>query len=209
MVNLSESIATTGKSLMPLLTQKDHPKHREFVLTGRERHTHARPDNLGYPARAIRTEDFLYVYNFDPDRWPAGDPVPKNSENDKRNSVSGFKGLYPGYHDVDPSPSKTIVMELENLQDNKSLFNLAFAKRPQSQLYDIKSDPYCMIDLSNDVKFKSIKNKLHNQLIKALKAQGDPRAFGNPIFDSYPRYSSMRNFPGFNIRGTYNEKLVK
>ena len=209
LVNLSESIATTGKSLMPLLTQEDHPKHREFVLTGRERHTHARPDNLGYPARAIRTEDFLYVYNFDPDRWPAGDPVPRNPENDKRNSVAGFKGLYPGYQDVDASPSKTIVMELENSQDNNALFELAFSKRPQSQLYDIKSDPYCTIDLSNDVKFESIKIELHNQLMEALKAQGDPRAFGNPIFDSYPRYSSMRNFPGFNKRGTYNEMILK
>ena len=100
-------------------------------------------------------------------------------------------------------------MELENSQDNNALFELAFSKRPQSQLYDIKSDPYCTIDLSNDVKFESIKIELHNQLMEALKAQGDPRAFGNPIFDSYPRYSSMRNFPGFNIRGTYNEIFVK
>ena len=205
LVNLSGSIPATGKSLMPVLTQKDHPKHRDFVLTGRERHTHARPDNLGYPVRAIRTEDFLYVYNFDPDRWPAGDPVLKNIENDKRNSAAGFKGLYPGYHDVDASPSKTIVMELANSPDKKVLFDLAFAKRPQSQLYDIKSDTYCTIDLSEDVKFESIKIKLHNQLMDALKSQGDPRVLGNPIFDSYPRYSSMRNFPGFNKRGTYNQ----
>ena len=205
LVNLSGSIPATGKSLMPVLTQKDHPKHRDFVLTGRERHTHARPDNLGYPVRAIRTEDFLYVYNFDPDRWPAGDPVLKNIENDKRHSAAGFKGLYPGYHDVDASPSKTIVMELANSPDKKVLFDLAFAKRPQSQLYDIKSDSYCTIDLSEDVKFESIKIKLHNQLMDALKSQGDPRVLGNPIFDSYPRYSSMRNFPGFNKRGTYNQ----
>ena len=26
---------------------KENIKHRDYVLTGRERHTHARPDNLG------------------------------------------------------------------------------------------------------------------------------------------------------------------
>jgi hypothetical protein len=28
----------------------------------------------GYPTRAIRTHDFLYLHNFWPDRWPAGTP---------------------------------------------------------------------------------------------------------------------------------------
>ena len=27
-----------------------------------------------YPARAVRTEQFLYIRNYRPDRWPAGDP---------------------------------------------------------------------------------------------------------------------------------------
>lgn len=35
---------------------------RETLFTGRERHTHARPDNLGYPIRAIR--DYQFLYNF-------------------------------------------------------------------------------------------------------------------------------------------------
>ena len=34
----------------------------------------ARADNLGYPARAIRTTTHLYIWNMKPDRWPAGDP---------------------------------------------------------------------------------------------------------------------------------------
>jgi len=28
----------------------------------------------GYPMRAIRTPDFLYIRNFKPQRWPMGDP---------------------------------------------------------------------------------------------------------------------------------------
>jgi len=47
---------------------------RDHAVAGRERHSHARFDNLGYPARALRTSQHLYIRNFKPDRWPAGDP---------------------------------------------------------------------------------------------------------------------------------------
>jgi uncharacterized sulfatase len=30
---------------------------RDCVLTGKERHAYCRPDNLGYPSRAIHTDD--------------------------------------------------------------------------------------------------------------------------------------------------------
>ena len=32
------------------------------------------PEYWGYPVRAIRTREFLYVRNYEPDRWPAGNP---------------------------------------------------------------------------------------------------------------------------------------
>ena len=45
------------------------------------------PDNLGYPARAIRTKEFLYVKNYHPNRWPLGDPVADTRENQQRSAV--------------------------------------------------------------------------------------------------------------------------
>ena len=87
--------------------------------------------------------------------------------------------------------------------DDKT-FDLAFSKRPLMQLYDIKKDPFCKSNIAELPKYKEILTDLHNELIKRLKEQGDPRVSGNQIFDSYPRYSTMRNFPGFNKRGTYN-----
>ena len=45
-----------------------------MVFAGRERHASARYNNWGYPSRALRTKDFLYIRNFRPERWPAGDP---------------------------------------------------------------------------------------------------------------------------------------
>ncbi len=207
LVGLPNAMNTTGKSLLPVLTQEDHPPHRDYILTGRERHTHARPDNMGYPARAIRTQDYLYVYHFKPERWPAGDPVPQNPENDQRNKVEGFKALYPGFHDVDDSPSKQVVMEMREHDENHQYFDVAFAKRPEFQLYDIKSDPFCMKDIAQNPKYKKVIQQLHQRLMADLEAQGDPRVFDNPIFDSYPRYSPTRNFPGFNKSGVYNPQF--
>ena len=66
----------TGRSLLPLLSGADDAEPQDYVVAGRERHTHARFDNLGYPARAIRTADYLYIWNMKPERWPAGDPGP-------------------------------------------------------------------------------------------------------------------------------------
>lgn len=193
----------TGKSMIPILnSSQDEASSRQFVLTGRERHTHARPDNQGYPARAIRTKDFLYVKNYKPERWPIGDPVPDTEENRERAEVKGFGRLFPGYHDIDGSPSKSFMME--NSEKYPELFANAFSKRLSEQLYDIKNDPGCVVDLAHDPEYAEIKNQLRKQLDDELTAQGDPRMFGSEIFDSYPRYSSMRNFKGFHERGEYN-----
>ena len=157
LIGSPNAMTTTGKSLMPVLTQVQHPTHRDYVLTGRERHTHARPDNLGYPARAIRT------------------------------------------------PSKEIVMDMED----SSYFKWAFTKRPQEQLYDIQKDPYCTQNIALLPEYKEVLGQLKQQLLNDLKEQGDPRAFDNPVFDSYPRYSTMRNFKGFNSRAKYNSDFIQ
>ena len=85
-------------------------------------------------------------------------------------------------------------------------FDLAFSKRPSMQLYDIKKDPFCKNNIADLPEYQEILTKLDDELIKRLEEQGDPRVKGNPIFDSYPRYSTMRNFPGFNKRGADNSK---
>ena len=200
LVGLEDAMTPTGKSLLPILTKEQHYPHREYVLTGRERHTHARPDNLGYPARAIRTREYLYVYHFKPDRWPQGDPVPTSPENDQRSKIKGYKALYPGYHDVDDSPSKRLVMTMKD----SPYFERAFAKRPKEQLYDIQKDPYCIKNIAILPEYEEVLNRLRQQLMANLEEQGDPRFSNNHVFDSYPRYSTMRNFPGFNDRGKYN-----
>jgi len=199
----------TGKTLLPILNSIRSGKidtSRNFVLTGRERHSHARPDNLGYPARAIRTDTYLYIENFKPDRWPLGDPAPKD-----QTPILGNKDMKPileGYEDIDDSPSKTFMIKNQSLWPD--LFHLGFEKRGSEELYDIKNDPYCLHDLSASEKFQSERKKLKDLLESNLSKQADPRmtAYGN-IFDSYPRYGLMRPFSGFKERGKYNTAIIK
>ena len=182
----------TGKSFMNVLYSEKAglvDPGRSQVFFGRERHTHARPDNLGYPARAIRTADYLYIENMKPDRWPAGNPT--------------GSGEPEGYHDIDACPSKTFI--IEHRKEYSELASLSLDKRPAEELFDIKKDPACMDNLANRSEYHDIKIELKKTLHATLATQGDPRMHANgDIFESYPRYSHMRDFPGFKKRGQYN-----
>ncbi|MBD3384633.1 sulfatase-like hydrolase/transferase [candidate division KSB1 bacterium] len=183
----------TGRSIWHALSGTKNGRvdaARDVLLAGRERHTHARPDNLGYPIRAIRDYRFLYIHNIKPDRWPAGNPT--------------GSGEAEGFHDVDASPTKSLILENKNKTDIKPFYELAFAKRSEEELYDIVKDPYCIHNLALDKAFADIKAAFKEKLMTALRQQNDPRAFGYEIFESYPRYSRMRDFAGFKERGKYN-----
>jgi uncharacterized sulfatase len=198
----------TGKSLSKILfseKQGNVDNDRKYVFTGRERHTHARPENFGYPARAVRTADYLYVLNFKPERWPAGDPAPKEAQNPT--AEKGLKALLPGYHDVDNSPSKQFLIDEKTTWPK--YFDLAYSKRPAEQLYDIKSDPGCINNLAGNPELDEVKTKLNKILLDELKKQKDPRVLGfGDVFESYPRFGSMRDFPGFKERGKYNPAFL-
>ena len=66
----------TARSLLPILASDAAGQvdpARDAVFTGRERHVaRARTGFKPYPQRAIRTDQYLYIINFQPDRWPMG-----------------------------------------------------------------------------------------------------------------------------------------
>jgi len=177
----------SGRSLVPLLQSNADGKvdpTRNFVLSGRERHTHARKDNLGYPIRAIHTLKYNYIRNLHPERLPVGIE----------------------YKDVDASPSHSLM--LANM-DSK-LSQLAYGPRPLEELYDRENDPYCLNNLATNPEYKPILDKLWGRLEQELRKGGDPRVLGyGEIFDSYPRYSSTRDYPGFKQSGRYNPEFVR
>lgn len=168
----------TAKSLVPLLSSDNEgysETERNYIIFGRERHALVRKGGLGYPGRAIRTRDYLYIHNLTPERWPAGDP--------------------PLFGDIDlhmlqdKSPTKEHMMLHKDSIGIEELYKMAFLKRPEEELFDLKHDPYQMKNVAYESNFEQIKadlkKKLHDYLVKTQ----DPRAIRKPAeWDNYPYY---------------------
>ena len=160
----------TGRSLAGLLRsdKSGFIENRDVMLVGKERHDIGRPNDLGYPVRAIRTKEFLYVRNFHPERWPAGNP-----ETD--------------FGNCDPGPTKDIIKLLGG-----HYYELSFGKRLADELYDIQRDPECVNNLANDLAYTETMDALRYRMMALLKTDQDPRALGQAaIFDTY-KYVSGR-----------------
>jgi N-sulfoglucosamine sulfohydrolase len=175
---------------------------RDAIFAGRERHSSARWMNLGYPQRAIRTHDFLYIRNYYPERWPAGAPQMLDPENsDEVYFMHGLdeNGKFTGeaYHDIDKGVSKKYLIENMENPEVAHFFELAVGKRPAEELYYIKDDSYCINNLSDKEEYASELEFMRNRLVGFLKSTEDPRIVGpNPdIFENYQRFYVIRPFP--------------
>jgi len=162
--------AIEGKSLTDIFYTKKSGQidpSRDHVLIGKERHDVGRPGDTGYPIRGIVKGDYLFLHNFEKERWPAGNPQ-------------------TGYLNCDGSPTKTVILESRGNVNNSLFWQRSFGKRPLDELYNIKTDPECMNNLSKYPAFRNIMSSLKKQLFSELKRQGDPRVFGNgSLFDDY------------------------
>lgn len=186
----------TGRSLISVLASEKSglvDPQRDYVLVGKERHVPAQeaPDMGGYPCRAIRTHDFLYIRNFKPDRWPNGTP------NYKQAAIPGA-----WYADTDNGPTKTYIIENKDKDDtHRKMYELSFAKRPAEELYDLSKDPDQLNNLAGDRQYGATTKKLAAQLTADLEATGDPRVVGGgDKFDDYPYLGGAPKFPGFKPR---------
>lgn len=172
--------AMTGRSFLDVLCSDKGGRvdpARDHVVTGRERHHGgARPGRQGYPMRALRTHDYLYIRNFEPDRWPAGDPECR---------VEG--GGTFDYADVDGGPTKTYMLRHREDPAVGPLFDLSFGKRPAEELYDCRNDPHQTKNLAADPACADVRARLAERLASYLKRTADPRAAGRgDVFDTYP-----------------------
>jgi N-sulfoglucosamine sulfohydrolase len=160
----------SGSSFVDLLRGKA-ARERPFVITGRERNdAFARPGSeagLGYPVRAIREGDFLYIHNFAPDRWPCGNPE-------------------LGLKDTDPGPTKKLI---EDRGEKDKLWQLCFGKRPAEELFDLAKDPDCVTNLAAEAAHRDRAGVLKDKLFAQLRFQDDPRVLGKgDVFDNYPTF---------------------
>ena len=160
----------TGRSFLNILKSGKSgvvDSSRNVMLVAKERHDLGRPHDWGYPVRAIRTGEFLYIRNYEPDRWPAGDPE-------------------TGYRNVDDGPTKEFL-----LSGFDEYYKMSFGKRPPEALYSVK-DPDCMKNLATDPKYAITKRQLRDKMEEMLRSEGDPRMLGRADFFDTIEYTGPR-----------------
>lgn len=161
----------TGASWRPIIESEKSGRvvaARDYVLIGKERNDVGRPNDVGYPIRGILNDKFLYLHNFEPDRWPAGNPE-------------------TGYLDTDGSPTKTHILELGRRMRSDPFWQWNFGMRPAQELYALPQDSDCVQNLANQPDYRLVGEELKSKLFKELTAQGDPRMSAEgAIFDRYP-----------------------
>ena len=183
-----------GHSLVRIFNSRKNgltDKSRDHVLIGKERHDVGRPDDTGYPVRGIVREGYLYLVNFKPNRWPSGDPE-------------------TGYMECDASPVKTLILNLRRSGQSVDFWKLSFGKRGEEELYNISSDPECLVNLAPDPGLYPFKQRLREQMFRELHEQGDPRVSENgDIFDKYPYASeAVRDFYNRYMKGVISRSAA-
>ena len=176
---------------------------KKYIYAGRERHSSSRWNNLGYPVRAIRSTGYLLIWNIKPGLWPAGDPQAIDPESGALLPMFGIdeKGIHHSdwaFTDVDASPSKSFLIENFSDQKIRYYFDLAYSKRAEFELYNVRDDPFCLKNLHGNSEYSDIESEMIEELMKELRRSEDPRVVGpdTEIFESYARYSPERIFPG-------------
>ncbi len=144
---------------------------RDHVLLGKERTDIGRPNDWGYPIRALLNKDAVLIENFEDSRWPAGNPE-------------------TGYLDTDGGATKTYILDAHRKNPDDAFWQLCFGKRPATEYYDLTTDPDFLSNLAgrpeSAAKIKAMRSQLHQE----LKQQGDPRMEGKgDVFDKYDHAS--------------------
>lgn len=177
-----------SKSLMPVFRGKKDGSRKEMYFD-RERHTNTRPGGYGYPMRSVRTDDFIFIHNFHPERLPAGvDPVFGDTGN-------GPAKAYMSFH-RDEYPSE--------------IFERAFGLRPEYELYDLRKDPHCLVNVAEDREYSGIRKRLEGKLVRWMKRTDDPRVNPDDMsFDLYPYVRKAMKIAVFDTRGCVNDNSGK
>ena len=179
--------AMTARSFLPvLLSDKDGriDPARDHSFFGKERHN---ADAI-HPMRAIRTDDYLYIYNFNPGkphRFSLSKPPPPISEPHAKFLTRVTPAGY--------------IIRLRNEPGIRPYYDAAYGSRPQEELYDIRQDPYQLTNLAASETHAAVKRRLKMTLFAHLETTADPRASGNgDVFNAYAR----KHHPRLQERGT-------
>ncbi|MEM7812189.1 MAG: sulfatase [Planctomycetota bacterium] len=158
----------TGRSFVEQLLSEENgwiDDSRDVMLVGKERHDIGRPGMAGYPVRAIRTPEYLFVKNYEPARWPAGHPD-------------------TGYRNCDNGPTKSALLDRDD-----EFYRMSFGFRPGKMLFRIADDPHNVDNLADEPAYSAVAGELESRMEAMLTAEGDPRMFGRgDEFDAFPYF---------------------
>lgn len=180
----------SGKSLLPILLSEKSglvDSTRTNTVTGFERHVWSRPDGATYGRRVIHTQDWVYIHNFSPERWPVGNP-----------DFDGSHGK-GGFSDTDGSPTKSYLLKNKNKPSVAPFYQLVFGKLPADELYNISKDPAQINNLAEKKEHQAKLEQLKEQLMRQLSADHDPRMQGLDPWQDYPFYSKGDKY----LKGEY------
>jgi uncharacterized sulfatase len=156
----------SGKSLLSVLRSDRSGRAdttRDKVFTYRQRHSWCCAGGETFASRAVRTDDFLFIWNARPD-------------------------IIPG--DVDGSPTKTLL--IENKESFPETYHLSFGRRPEFELYDVRSDPYQVKNLARSPQHAFVADSLKQLLFDYLESRKDPIMSGNEdIFRLSPYFGFL------------------
>ena len=175
---LRPSPEMTGRNVLGLVGRAEgggaEARSWDRVFIERERHANVRKGDKGYPARALRTDRYLYVRNFSPDLWPAGDP-------------EAWKAVGP-FGDIDPGPTKALLLSRRDDPAVAPFFALACARRPAEELYDLEKDPHQVRNVAADPGYGDDLQRLRRDMDGWMARTADPRAEGGGAYDAFDQY---------------------
>jgi arylsulfatase A-like enzyme len=169
-----------GRSLMDIFASSQSGQvdpRRDHVLIGKERHDVGRPHDQGYPIRGIVQGHYFYLRNYEPSRWPGGNPE-------------------TGYLETDGSPTKTECLQARTKPGLERFWRESFGKKPAEELFDLRTDPDCLVNLAERPEHAKTKQSLAQRMTAELTEQSDPRMAGQGnVFDEYPyAHAAIRGF---------------
>ncbi len=180
----------TGRSLLPLLAAGRSGRidpTRDAVFIGRERHVeNARDGFLPYPQRALRTHDHLLIVNFEPDRWPLGEPYRLDGDNPptEEDLTEVTRITLP---DDDAGPTKAWLVLNRHAPQWRPYYDRAFGKRPRHELYDLAKDPHQVRNVAGQPAYAAVQAALEKRLMDELRRTGDPRVVdGGRYYETPP-----------------------
>ncbi len=152
-----------GRSLLDILADVPGRPPRDHVLIGTERHDVGRPHDWGYPMRGLVERDWLYIRNYEPMRWPAGNPE-------------------TGYLNTDGGPTKTFLLDWRRREPDSPeahrWWELSFGRRPAEELFDLRADPDTATNLIARAELSERLAAMRAKLDARLAEEGDLRAVG-------------------------------